>query len=672
MALEDRVVPATLYIDPTIMGSTGDSVTFNAGRNGAVSGLTLGSQAFQDLNSAYTASSSGDVLRLAETTIATDVDFTLNKTLQIIGSGVGLTTVTPNADTVDDLGTNAAWFKVVSGARVDFSQMTFNGLSSSFGIGEAVRYESSSGTVSSVVMANIARDIVGSQYQGVGVVAKSSTVSVLGSTFANIGRSGAVFTDVGTVGIFRDNTYLGKGPGDFLDNGIEVSFGASALVTGNRFTNCLGIASADGSLSTGMIVADPGTHVTAIGNTFSNNRVGVIAGFELNDTATLILNYNNISGNVEGLRTSIAEGSNVDARFNFFGSSSGPNAAGQNRNGSGDIITDINGATILGPFLRAATPVASAVSSISYVTLITPPEIYAVGAGVGGDPHVKVYQNGQLILSFYAYTVGFTGGVRVATADVDGDGVVDIITATGPGGGPHVKVFDSATGAEKLSFFAYVSTFSGGVNIAVGDVDGDGIADIITGAGAGGGPHVKVFDGRTGAEKLSFFAYVSTFTGGVTVGSGDINNDFIDEIITGAGSGGGPHVKIFDGLTATELSSFYAFAANFSQGVNVAAGDTDRDGIAEIFVGTGLDTPVVNVFSPDGTLKNSFLADAADSASGVRVTGVDLHGDGIKLLLFGNGANRPSNFRFLDPLTGMEVLNDTAFGVPLPGGIFVG
>src|SRR5204863_7505353 len=118
-----------------------------------------------------------------------------------------------------------------------------------------------------------------------------------------------------------------------------------------------------------------------------------------------------------------------------------------------------------------------------------------------------------------AYDAGFAGGVRVAVGDVNGDGVPDVITGAGPGAGTHVKVFDGATGAEIRSFLAYPG-FAGGVTVACGDVNGDGFADVITGASVNG--HVKVFDGHSGAEIRSFFAYPG-FTGAVTVAAGDVN-----------------------------------------------------------------------------------------------------------------------------------------------------
>ncbi len=112
----------------------------------------------------------------------------------------------------------------------------------------------------------------------------------------------------------------------------------------------------------------------------------------------------------------------------------------------------------------------------------------------------------------------FTGGVFVAAGDTDGDGAGDIVTGAGAGGGPHVEVFSGKTGAVIKSFFAYSPTFMGGVTVAVGDAGGTGIADIVTGAGAGGGPHVTVVDHDSLATRQSFFTFDPTFLGGVFVG----------------------------------------------------------------------------------------------------------------------------------------------------------
>ena len=149
------------------------------------------------------------------------------------------------------------------------------------------------------------------------------------------------------------------------------------------------------------------------------------------------------------------------------------------------------------------------------------PLLFAVGAGAGGGPEVKVFDatTKQLRFDFFAYDPGFTGGVRVAVGDVNGDGASDIITAPGPGGGPDIHVYDGKTGQLALQFFAFNPAFSGGAFVAAGDVNGDGRADIIAGAGQGGGPNVTVFSGNDGTMLDTFFAFDPAFSGGVTFGS---------------------------------------------------------------------------------------------------------------------------------------------------------
>jgi peptidoglycan hydrolase-like protein with peptidoglycan-binding domain len=189
---------------------------------------------------------------------------------------------------------------------------------------------------------------------------------------------------------------------------------------------------------------------------------------------------------------------------------------------------------------------------------------------------------GNIKSSFLAYDYRFPGGVHVAAGDVDGDGRADIVTGPGPGGGPNVRVFD-AGGGLKSSFMAYEDAFPGGVSVAVGDVDGDGRADIVTGAGPGGGPLVKVFD-VSGNLKSYFFAYDPAFAGGVRVAAGTVGT--ATRIVTGAGPGGGPHVRVFDGA-GNARTSFFAYDAGYGGGVNVAAGSVD--GTSRIVTGAGVE-----------------------------------------------------------------------------------
>jgi hypothetical protein len=176
----------------------------------------------------------------------------------------------------------------------------------------------------------------------------------------------------------------------------------------------------------------------------------------------------------------------------------------------------------------------------------------------------------QLLMSFNAYDTAFLGGVHLAAGDTDGDGVAEIITAPGAGGGPLVEVWDLSTGVPSLryAFNAFDPTFLGGLYVAVGDVNGDGKMDII--AAANGAPHVKVFSGPDNALLQSFFAFDSQFDGGARVAAVDCNGDGKAEIIAAAGSTGLPVVSIMDALTLANLDTFFAFDPAFNGGLFVS------------------------------------------------------------------------------------------------------
>jgi len=292
--------------------------------------------------------------------------------------------------------------------------------------------------------------------------------------------------------------------------------------------------------------------------------------------------------------------------------------------------------------------------------------------GLGG--HVRTFTSRSLsnTASFFAYTPSFTGGVRVAAGDINGDGAADIITGSGPGAA-HVKAFSGRDNSELRSFLAYGPSFSGGVFVAAGDVNGDGLADIVTGTDAGAAPHVKVFDGRTGSELHSFFAYPATFNGGVSVAAGDINGDGTADIITGAGPGAGPHVKVFSGASGAEIRSFFAYDASFAGGVFVASGDINGDGSDDVITGSGAGARGhVKVFDgATGGLLHSFFAYAAGFNGGVRVASGDVDGDGRAEIVMSPGKGTTPQVQVFDARTTNEIANFLAYPPTFTNGVFI-
>lgn len=301
-----------------------------------------------------------------------------------------------------------------------------------------------------------------------------------------------------------------------------------------------------------------------------------------------------------------------------------------------------------------------------------------VGSGAGGGPQIKIFSpDGSLKSQFFAFETSFRGGVSVAAGDLDGDGVNEIVAGRGKGGLPEVRIFDFF-GQQKLgkSFNAYAPSFRGGLSVAVGDLNGDSKDEIITGTGPTGGPQIRVFD-RNGKPVMTngFFAYGETFRGGVLVAAGDLNGDGEEEIIAGTGVGGGPQVRVFDGAGDPKITNgFFAYDAAFRGGVRVDAGDLDGDGKEEIITGAGQGgAPQIRTFNGSGQPKVSkgFLAFAEDFDGGLSVAAGDMLQSGRDVIVAGVGSDGSPLIRVMNATGSIIHHSFYAFDPKFTGGIYL-
>ena len=301
------------------------------------------------------------------------------------------------------------------------------------------------------------------------------------------------------------------------------------------------------------------------------------------------------------------------------------------------------------------TPVPPAAPTPTTASYVTPGAVglgrFAVSTDAGpSGGSVSVYTgNGQLVSQTPGLSAG--GGTRVATGDVDGDGVADTVYGAAPGDPPRVTVVSGATGVTIASFLAYEAGFLGGVNVAVGHITGGTRADIVVGADAGGGPRVRVFaGGNPGAVAADFWGIEDmNFRGGVRLAVGDVNADGRDDLVAAAGLGGGPRVAVYDGRTVAAglpqrvVWDFYAFTPNFAGGTYVAVGDLNGDGYGDVIAGAGEGGgPHVRAFSGRSLTRGvatdvvaNFFAGDPNARRGVRVAAADTDGDGRAELITG-------------------------------------
>ncbi len=337
---------------------------------------------------------------------------------------------------------------------------------------------------------------------------------------------------------------------------------------------------------------------------------------------------------------------------------------------------------------------------------------YAAGQDVGGGGVRFFEADGDELFAVTPFA-GFTGGVRVAVADVNGDGTPDLIVGTGPGVVTGVRVLDGKTKTEIFSVQPFEAAFTGGVYVAAGDVNGDGKAEVVVTPDQGGGPVVAVYGGaqiaagKTGeAAQVTRFLGIEdpNFRGGARAALADLDGDGKADLIVAAGFTGGPRVAVFKGASVAAGSlpvkffgDLFVFEQTLRNGAFVAGGDVSGDGKADLIFGGGpgggprvrivdgrtlLTTPGIDNLDEDvpstpGLQIGNFFAGDTSNRGGIRVAVKDLDGDSKADVVVGAGTGAGSR------VTAYAGKNVPANGTPpeldafdafpgFGGGVFVG
>lgn len=323
---------------------------------------------------------------------------------------------------------------------------------------------------------------------------------------------------------------------------------------------------------------------------------------------------------------------------------------------------------------------------------VPPPSGFVVGTSAGVSTLVQQYSSNAVPgLIVQPYDPSDTAGARVARGDFNGDGVLDIAVGNGPGSAPLVRVFDGVSGTILSEVRPFEDSFTGGLFVAAGDINGDGKADLVVTPDVGGSSRTVIYDGGSKDKQIANFFGIddARFRGGARCAVGDLNKDGKADVIIAAGFGGGPRIAAFNGATmdinggSRLFGDFFAYAPNLTNGTYVATGDINGDGYADLIVGAGPGGgPRVTAFSGQAlsasgtqTALADFFAGSSDLRTGVRVATANLDGDNQLDIVVGNGGGSATVRSYLG--------SSSLFGTPVPhfevdtfagstNGVFVG
>ena len=248
---------------------------------------------------------------------------------------------------------------------------------------------------------------------------------------------------------------------------------------------------------------------------------------------------------------------------------------------------------------------------------------FTTGAGVASVIEIVDGRTGAILVPPTALFGEYTGGLYLAAGDIDGDGRDQLVVAAGENAPPLVLVYQVSGGGLQLqtSFMAFNDpSFTGGIRVAVGDLNGDEYADVVVSTASQVGA-IATYSGAALAQGVAtqlfpLFFPVPGSTVGLNVAVGNLEGNGYDDLAISFTNGGPGVVAVWSGAVLAQNPNTPAnqlpFAALFlalpgDSGARLAMSDVD---------GSGLDDLVVVSADPTNGLARVFTFSQAQAGGG--------------------------------------------------------
>jgi hypothetical protein len=161
--------------------------------------------------------------------------------------------------------------------------------------------------------------------------------------------------------------------------------------------------------------------------------------------------------------------------------------------------------------------------------------------------------DGSQVLLVRPYGKTARTNFTVAEGALNASGAPELVVAPKPGVRKPVEVISGTSGKVLRRIFPFGRVYAGGVSLAVADLNGDHVSDIITAPARGTRTKIKVYDGATGKLVRTTLTFRGLLHGGLQLSTRDVNNDGTPDIIAQTHTRRATLVEVFNGRTGAQI-----------------------------------------------------------------------------------------------------------------------